>query len=328
MALTAAQTGHLVLSTLHTNDSVAAISRLVDLDIPPFLIASSVSGILAQRLVRKLCKCRKQVELTDQYAERLRAAGCTTLPHSVFLVGGCPECEDTGYRGRLGVYELCVLNDQIRQAIGTDVRDSVLRELACAGGMKPIMADALDKVLAGATTLDEVLRVVPQTTRPGQSCARCGASLSSGSLRCPSCGKPNPNPGTRREERPGPEHRTNSRYSAYSDLRLTYEGSSTELSIRVPDISPKGMFVNTTLQFPEGTVLKVNFRLPKSGVTIHARAEVRYFLKDVGVGLEFISLDEPSKEAIEREMSQRTQDANRSLREVFGTPPDESPTRL
>ncbi len=327
MALTAAQTGHLVLSTLHTNDSVSAISRLVDLDIPPFLIASSVSGILAQRLVRKLCKCRKQVELTDQYAERLRAAGCTALPHTVFLAGGCPECEDTGYRGRLGVYELCVLSDQIKQAISTDVRDSVLRELACADGMKSIMADALEKVLAGATTLDEVLRVVPQTARLGPSCAGCGAALSSGSLRCPSCGKPNANPGARREAQPGPEHRTSGRYSPYSDLRLTYEGSSTELSIRVPDISPKGMFVNTTQQFPEGTVLKVGFRLPKSGVAIHARAEVRYFLKDVGVGLEFISLDEPSKEAIEREMSQRTQAVNRRLREVFGKPPDEPQTR-
>jgi hypothetical protein len=194
--------------------------------------------------------------------------------------------------------------------------------------MKPIMADALEKVVAGATSLDEVLRVVPQAVRSGLSCAGCGAALTSGSSRCPSCGKPTANSGTRREAQPGPEHRTGSRYSPYSDLRLTYEGSSTELSIRVPDISPKGMFVNTTQQFPEGTVLKVGFRLPKSGVAIHARAEVRYFLKDVGIGLEFIGLDEPSREAIEREMSQRTQDTNRGLREVFATPTDDSPTKL
>lgn len=96
------------------------------------------------------------------------------------------------------------------------------------------------------------------------------------------------------------------RYSVFSDLRLTYEGFSNELSIRVPDISSEGMFLNTSQQFPEGAVLKVSFRLPVTGVNIQVRAEVRYCLKDVGIGLEFIGLDERSKHAIEREVSQRT----------------------
>ena len=102
--------------------------------------------------------------------------------------------------------------------------------------------------------------------------------------------------------------RTRKRYSIFSDLRVTYEGFSEELSIRVPDISTQGMFVNTSQQLPEGAVLKISFRLPRTRVDIHARAEVRYCLKDVGIGLEFIGLDEPSREAIEREVSQRPQD--------------------
>jgi hypothetical protein len=106
------------------------------------------------------------------------------------------------------------------------------------------------------------------------------------------------------------------RYSAYSDLRLTYEGFSTEVSIRVPDISAQGMFINTVRQFPEGAILKVSFHLPKSGVNIQTRAEVRYCLKDVGVGLEFIGLDEPSKEAIEREMLARAHDVDTAFRHL------------
>ncbi len=98
------------------------------------------------------------------------------------------------------------------------------------------------------------------------------------------------------------------RYSVFSDLHLTYEGFSNELPIRTPDISSDGMFLNTTQQFPEGAVVKVSFRLPEAGVNIQARAEVRYCLKDVGVGLEFIGLDERSRRAIDREVSQRTED--------------------
>jgi type IV pilus assembly protein PilB len=316
MALTAAQTGHLVLSTLHTNDSVSAISRLIDLDIPPFLIASSVSAILAQRLVRKLCKCRKQMEITDAQAGRLRALGCTTLPDALFSPGGCAECDNSGYRGRLGVYELLVLNDDISQAIATDFRDNVVRELATAGGTKPLMSDALEKVVRGVTTLDEVLRVVPQATRPSTPCANCGAPLSSGFLFCPTCGKSSASSGVSQGAQNGTAKRAVRRYSAYSDLRLTYEGFSTEVSIRVPDISAQGMFINTVRQFPEGAILKVSFHLPKSGVNIQTRAEVRYCLKDVGVGLEFIGLDEPSKEAIEREMLARAHDVDTAFRHL------------
>ncbi len=203
MALTAAQTGHLVLSTLHTNDSVAAITRLIDLDIAPFLIASSVTGILAQRLVRKLCQCRQQIEPTDQQATQLKALGCATVPNSLFVPGGCMKCDHTGYRGRVGAYELLVLDGELRQAITTNIRDNILRELACSSGMKLMMDDALEKVVAGITSLEEVLRVIPQPVRSAMPCGGCGAALGSGFQFCPYCGKPNADFGVRHGARNG-----------------------------------------------------------------------------------------------------------------------------
>src|ERR1700691_137690 len=117
IAIKAAQTGHLVLSTLHTNDSAAAVTRLLDLGIPGFQIATSVTGIIAQRLVRRLSVCHDEVPATPAYVARLREVGVTDTPRTQRMPKGCEECDGTGYKGRVGIYEMLVLNDAIRSAI-------------------------------------------------------------------------------------------------------------------------------------------------------------------------------------------------------------------
>src|SRR5260370_2047753 len=111
IGMKAAQTGHLVLSTLHTNDSISAIVRLLDLGIPGYLIASSVTGILAQRLLRKLCSCHTTEPMTPEYAAALAELGAVRLPQKIFRPSGCPACDQSGYKGRIGVYELLILSD-------------------------------------------------------------------------------------------------------------------------------------------------------------------------------------------------------------------------
>ncbi len=165
IALTGAQTGHLVFSTLHTNDSVSAISRLIDLKIPPFLIASSVNAVLAQRLVRKLCPCRIESFDTTELQSELRGMGYEKTPIVAYFPKGCPNCDNTGYKGRIGVYEMLMIDEHIRQAIRNDVRDDVLRDYATSSGMRLMVDDAISKVLQGITTVNEVLRVIPYVKR-------------------------------------------------------------------------------------------------------------------------------------------------------------------
>src|ERR1035437_4728884 len=117
IVLKAAQTGHLVLSTLHTNDSISALARLLDLGIPEYLIASSVTGILAQRLLRKLCACHSQKQVTPDYAERLAAVGWIQPPERIPWPKGCSVCDQTGYKGRVGIYELLSIDDSIRSIL-------------------------------------------------------------------------------------------------------------------------------------------------------------------------------------------------------------------
>lgn len=188
IALQAAQTGHLVLSTLHTNDAVAAITRLLDLDVPSFLIAASVSGIMAQRLVRKLCACRTEAPITSEYASRLLAAGIVDFENKMYLPNGCNICDNSGYRGRVGIYEILLMDEQIRSAMRNGVRDEEVRNLARSGGMRLMQEDALDKVKQGVTTLEEVLRVVPFDTAVTIRCRNCGKALAPAFLFCPYCG--------------------------------------------------------------------------------------------------------------------------------------------
>ncbi|HEX2189346.1 MAG TPA: GspE/PulE family protein [Longimicrobiaceae bacterium] len=154
----AALTGHLVLSTLHTNDAAGAIVRLTDLEVEPYLVASTVEGVLAQRLVRVVCRhCAEEHPLPPPVAREMEAAGC---PAERFRRGrGCPECRGTGYRGRTGVYELLVVDEEVRTEVLRGRGVGTLRQIALANGMRPLRSDGWRQVAAGVTTPEEVLRV-------------------------------------------------------------------------------------------------------------------------------------------------------------------------
>jgi type IV pilus assembly protein PilB len=188
IALTAAQTGHLVLSTLHTNDSISAIARLLDLDVPSFLIASSVTAVVAQRLVRKLCSCRNEAPISREHAFRMRRAGFDRLGDRMYVPVGCTACEKTGYKGRVGIYEVLVLNEQIRSVIREGAKERDMRSFARLAGFEPMGADALVKLNAGVTTLEEILRVVPLQVSQQPTCGDCSQVLCDNFRYCPSCG--------------------------------------------------------------------------------------------------------------------------------------------
>ena len=159
MAIQAALTGHLVFSTLHTNDAPSAITRLIDMGVKPFLVASSVQAVMAQRLVRVLCPECKQTD-PDIDLVTLRGMGVTEeqLTQATFFKPiGCPKCHNVGYRGRLGMFEVMVMNAEIRELAFKHRPLAEIRQAARAMGMRNLMEDGLIKVLRGITTLDEVL---------------------------------------------------------------------------------------------------------------------------------------------------------------------------
>jgi general secretion pathway protein E len=158
IATHAALTGHLVLSTLHTNDAATALTRLVDLGIEPYLVASTVEAVLAQRLVRRICRaCRVAADLT---AEQRTALGPAAAAFTTVWRGeGCGECRGTGYRGRTGIYELLVMDDTLRDAVLHDASAGKLEGLAVSAGMRTLREDARRLLEGGVTTAEEVLRV-------------------------------------------------------------------------------------------------------------------------------------------------------------------------
>ncbi|WP_138495660.1 type II secretion system ATPase GspE [Paenibacillus pinistramenti] len=157
IAVRASLTGHLVLSTLHTNDAVSSLSRLRDMGVEPYLIASSLLGVVAQRLVRKICPdCREEHKPTEQEAIMLRRHG---LPSNVVYRGrGCGSCSNTGYRGRIAIHEVLTIDDSMRRLITETASIDELREAAKAQGMLQLMEDGFIKVSKGITTLQEVMR--------------------------------------------------------------------------------------------------------------------------------------------------------------------------
>lgn len=163
IAIQAALTGHLVLSTLHTNDAPSAVTRLLDVGVPPFLIQSSVLGIMAQRLVRTLCPhCKQQAEISDQAWAELVSPWKAEKPAKVFRPVGCLECRDTGYQGRKGIYEMFRFSDETRRMISADCDLATLRKQAIKDGLQPLRLSGANKVARGETTVEEVLRVAPQ----------------------------------------------------------------------------------------------------------------------------------------------------------------------
>jgi type II secretory ATPase GspE/PulE/Tfp pilus assembly ATPase PilB-like protein len=188
IAMKAAQTGHMVLSTLHTNDSISAVARLLDLGIPEYLIASSVTGILAQRLLRKLCSCHSLKQVTPDYSERLAAVGWNQPPDSIPWPKGCSICDHTGYKGRVGIYEMLSIDDSIRSILRGAYKPDLVRTAARAAGMRRMQEDALEKLQAGVTTLEEIIRVVPMEALPTSGCEQCGHELPPAYRFCPFCG--------------------------------------------------------------------------------------------------------------------------------------------
>lgn len=168
IATQAAMTGHLVLSTLHTNDAATTIPRLLEMGIEPFIIASGVNCVLAQRLVRQICqKCRTSREYSideldnlgvDKKMERLLVDGKKSFRS--YFGKGCPVCHETGFVGRVGIFEVMLIEGEVREAVVSKKDADEIFELAVKEGMKPMMVDGVEKILAGITTLEEVLRVI------------------------------------------------------------------------------------------------------------------------------------------------------------------------
>ncbi|AZD18682.1 general secretion pathway protein E [Pseudomonas sp. NFPP07] len=164
MAIQAALTGHLVLSTLHTNDAPGAISRLLELGVAPYLIKATLLGVMAQRLVRTLCPhCKTPLTLDEGDWQSLTRPWQAPLPSHAHGATGCLECRDTGYRGRAGVYEIMQLSDSLKALISADADLLAIRRQAFLEGMRSLRLSGAQKVAAGLTTLEEILRVTPQS---------------------------------------------------------------------------------------------------------------------------------------------------------------------
>ena len=162
MAIQAALTGHLVLSTLHTNDAPSSLTRLHDLGVQPFLTAATILGVLAQRLVRQLCPhCKQETFINDQEWKHLTFDYNVKTPDFVFKAVGCEACRHTGYKGRVGIYEFMPLSLETKQIIGANGNLTLLKQQARKEGIEPLRIAGARKVVAGITTLEEVLRVVP-----------------------------------------------------------------------------------------------------------------------------------------------------------------------
>ncbi|UCE49418.1 MAG: Flp pilus assembly complex ATPase component TadA [Phycisphaerales bacterium] len=161
IAIQAALTGHLVFSTLHTNDAPSAITRLIDMGVKPFLVASSIQAIMAQRLVRVICKKCKVVD-EDPNKELLEALGMTAedvAKHAPYKGAGCPQCQNTGYKGRIAIFEMFEMNNEIRELAFQKAPTTELRRAAKAAGMRTLMHDGKIKIFNGVTTPAEVVRI-------------------------------------------------------------------------------------------------------------------------------------------------------------------------
>ncbi|MDB5905906.1 MAG: Type secretion system protein, partial [Massilia sp.] len=161
MAIQASLTGHLVLSTLHTNDAPSAVMRLLDLGVPYYLLEATLIGIMAQRLVRTLCQHCKSAdgEINDDVWQSIGGTWNIPKPATIYRAIGCPECRQTGYRGRTGIYELLTVSEGFTKLIGEETDLQALRQQSIVDGLKPLRIAGALKVVEGVTTAEEVLKV-------------------------------------------------------------------------------------------------------------------------------------------------------------------------
>ncbi|MFH0878283.1 MAG: GspE/PulE family protein [Lentisphaerota bacterium] len=163
IAIQASLTGHLVFSTLHTNDAGSAITRLLDMGIEPFLVASSVEALVAQRLVRRLCKnCRRPRNLDEPFLAEIGFPLDRLGEGTIFEPAGCEQCMTTGFKGRTGIYEILVVNDQIRSLIMSRASASEIKQVAIKNGMRNLRTDGWNKVLEGTTCIEEVIEATEE----------------------------------------------------------------------------------------------------------------------------------------------------------------------
>ncbi|MBS1270147.1 MAG: putative type II secretion system protein HxcR [Gammaproteobacteria bacterium] len=163
MAVQAALTGHLVLSTLHTNDAPSAITRLLEIGVAPYLINATLLGIVAQRLVKTLCPyCKKECQVDERQWRSLTQPWKVALPSGTYTLEGCLECRNTGYLGRVGLYEMLKMTHDMRNLVHDDTDLAALREQGCKENMQPLRISGARKISTGQTTMEEVLRVIPK----------------------------------------------------------------------------------------------------------------------------------------------------------------------
>jgi len=190
IAVQSSMTGHLVISTLHTNDAPAAITRLIDIGIPPYLIASSLVGIAAQRLVRKICPdCKEEYVPNQESLSRLNLDQ-NDLPFKFYRGAGCPNCNNTGFKGRTVIEEIMIVGPKIRELIQSSATADTLREAAMAMGMTTLGMSGMKKIERGVTTIEEVLKAVHEKEELTTVCPHCGKTVSLDFKDCPYCKNP------------------------------------------------------------------------------------------------------------------------------------------
>ena len=189
IAMQAAQTGHLVLSTLHTDDAPSTVTRLMDMSMEPYVMASALIGVIAQRLVRRLClTCRRQYTPEGDTLRALNMSEAEAAQFVFYRAVGCEDCNHTGYRGRIALYEVMRVTEKVRRLIAQKAGEDIIRDAAIAAGMISLGEDGLAKVKAGVTTAEELLRVVTEVREMRTLCPGCGGAVAIDFMACPQCG--------------------------------------------------------------------------------------------------------------------------------------------